>query len=93
METAAHPHSLFKPRSFGKMFVTLTSSASLWSGVVKTFRCVPLVKREEAADFGLDPKSHNANRIHRSFGHCDAGHLEALCGGDFVSFDLRLPVH
>ena len=39
METAAHPRSLFKPRTFGKMFVTLSSSASLWSGVVKTFRC------------------------------------------------------
>ena len=39
METAAHPRSLFKQRTFGKMFVTLTSSTSLWTGVVKTFRC------------------------------------------------------
>ena len=39
METAAHPRFLFKPRSFGMMFMTLTSSASLWTGVVKTFRC------------------------------------------------------
>ena len=38
METAAHPRSLFKQRSFGMIFVTLTSSASLWTGVVKTFR-------------------------------------------------------
>ena len=39
METAAHPRFLFKPRTFGMIFVTLTSSASLWTGVVKTFRC------------------------------------------------------
>ena len=39
METAAHPRSLFKRRSFGKIFVTLTSPASLRTGVVKTFRC------------------------------------------------------
>ena len=41
METAAHPRFLFKPRTLGTIFVTLTSSASLRSGVVKTFRCVP----------------------------------------------------
>ena len=39
METAAHPRTLFKPRKLGTIFVTLTSSASLWTGVVKTFRC------------------------------------------------------
>ena len=39
METAAHPRSLFKPRSLGMIFVTLTSFASLRTGVVKTFRC------------------------------------------------------
>ena len=38
METAAHPRFLFKPRTFGMISVTLTSSASLRSGVVKTFR-------------------------------------------------------
>ena len=38
METAAHPRFLFKPRTFGMIIVTLTSSASLWTGVVKTFR-------------------------------------------------------
>ena len=38
METAAHPRFLFKPRTFGTIFVTLTSSASLRTGVVKTFR-------------------------------------------------------
>ena len=38
METAAHPRFLFKPRTLGTIFVTLTSSASLRSGVVKTFR-------------------------------------------------------
>ena len=37
----AHPRSLFKPRTLGMIFVTLTSSASLRTGVVKTFRCVP----------------------------------------------------
>ena len=41
METAAHPRFLFKPRTLGMMFVTLTPSASLWTGVVKTFRYVP----------------------------------------------------
>ena len=41
METAAHPRFLFKPRTFGMMFVTLTPSASLWTGVVKTFRYPP----------------------------------------------------
>ena len=51
METAAHPRSLFKPRTFGKMFVTLSSSASLWSGVVKTFRCRALMlSSEQIAD-------------------------------------------
>ena len=45
METAAHPRSLFKPRTFGMMILTLTSSASLWSGVVKTFRCLSLAYR------------------------------------------------
>ena len=39
METAAHPRTLFKPRTLGTIFVTLTSSASLRTGVVKTFRC------------------------------------------------------
>ena len=39
METAAHPRFLFKPRTFGMISVTLTSSALLWTGVVKTFRC------------------------------------------------------
>ena len=39
METAAHPRILFKPRTFGMIFVTLRSSASLRTGVVKTFRC------------------------------------------------------
>ena len=43
METAAHPRFLFKPRTFGMIIVTLTSSASLWTGVVKTFRYVPQV--------------------------------------------------
>ena len=38
METAAHPRFLFRLRTFGMMFVTLTPSASLWTGVVKTFR-------------------------------------------------------
>ena len=39
METAAHPRFLFKPRTFGMISVTLKSSASLRTGVVKTFRC------------------------------------------------------
>ena len=39
METAAHPRFLFKPRTFGMIIVALTSSASLRTGVVKTFRC------------------------------------------------------
>ena len=39
METAAHPRFLFKPRTFGMIFVTFTSSSSLWTGVVNTFRC------------------------------------------------------
>jgi len=39
METAAHPRTLFMPRSNGMIFVTLSSSASLRTGVVKTFRC------------------------------------------------------
>ena len=39
METAAHPRFLLKPRTFGMIVVTLTSSASLRTGVVKTFRC------------------------------------------------------
>ena len=38
METAAHPRSLFKPRSLGMISVTLKSFASLRTGVVKTFR-------------------------------------------------------
>ena len=38
METAAHPRFLFKPRTFGMMFVTLTSSATLRTDVVKTYR-------------------------------------------------------
>ena len=38
METAAHPRTLVEPRTFGMIFVTLTSSASLRSGVAKTFR-------------------------------------------------------
>ena len=42
METAAHPRFLFRLRTFGMISVTLTSSASLWTGVVKTFRCTPL---------------------------------------------------
>ena len=46
METAAHPRTLFKPRTFGMIFVTLTSSASLWTGVVKTFRCADEANRE-----------------------------------------------
>ena len=50
MATAAHPRFLFKPRTFGKMFVTLTSSATLRTGVVKTFRCpllvMPIVDRK-----------------------------------------------
>ena len=44
METAAHPRILFKPRTFGMMFVILTSSASLRTGVVKTFRCPHLIE-------------------------------------------------
>ena len=43
METAAHPRFLFKPRTLGMISVTLTSSASLRSGVVKTFRCTLIV--------------------------------------------------
>ena len=39
METAAHPRTLFKRRTFGKMIATLTSFTSLWTGVVKNFRC------------------------------------------------------
>ena len=39
METAAHPRSLFMPRTFGMIVVTPTSSASSRTGVVKTFRC------------------------------------------------------
>ena len=38
METAAQPRFMFKPRTRGMIFVTLTSSASLRTGVVKTFR-------------------------------------------------------
>ena len=34
----AHPRFLFKPRTFGTISVTLTSSALLRTGVVKTFR-------------------------------------------------------
>ena len=45
METAAHPRFLFKPRTFGMTFVTFTSSASLRTGVVKTFRWQTQVKR------------------------------------------------
>ena len=48
METAAHPRILLKPRTFGKIFVTFSSSASLRTGVVKTFRCaneaIPMVR-------------------------------------------------
>ena len=44
METAAHPRFLFKPRTLGTTFVTLTSSASLRTGVVKTFRCATEVQ-------------------------------------------------
>ena len=39
METAAHPRSLFKPRTLGMICMTLQSSASVRTGVVKTFRC------------------------------------------------------
>ena len=49
METAAHPRFLFKPRTFGMMFVTLTSSASLRTGVVKTFRWATQVSQMETA--------------------------------------------
>ena len=48
METAAHPRILFKPRTFGKIFVTFASSASLRTGVVKTFRCPSLADRGAA---------------------------------------------
>ena len=37
-KTAALPRSLFKPRRLGMISVTLASSASLRTGVVKTFR-------------------------------------------------------
>ena len=39
LQRHGHPRFLFKSRTFGMIFVTLTSSASLWTGVVKTFRC------------------------------------------------------
>ena len=41
METAAHPRILFKRRTIGKISMTRTSSASLWTGVLKTFRYPP----------------------------------------------------
>ena len=50
METAAHPRTLFKPRTFGMIFVTLTSPASLWTGVVKTFRYTRLMTTNSAAE-------------------------------------------
>ena len=46
MKTAAHPRSLFTPRTFGTISVTLTSSASLWTGVVKTFRWASQIKMQ-----------------------------------------------
>ena len=39
MPRRGHPRFLFKSRTFGMIFVTLTSSALLRTGVVKTFRC------------------------------------------------------
>ena len=45
METAAHPRTLFKRRTFGKMIATLTSFTSLWTGVVKTFRWTSQIHR------------------------------------------------
>ena len=53
METAAHPRFLFRPRTLGTIFVTLTSSASLWTGVVKTFRYPPSVVPMDAREFFL----------------------------------------
>ena len=47
METAAHPRFLFKQRTFDMMFVTLTSSPSFRTGVVKTFRCAARQSRME----------------------------------------------
>ena len=57
METAAHPRFLFKPRSFGKIFVTLTSSASLRTGVVKTFRCANLALEHFEPEYRIDRKA------------------------------------
>ena len=61
METAAHPRSLFKPRPFGKMSVTLTSSASLQTGVVKTFRCVTQIAR--MLDVHISDSPDDASRV------------------------------
>ena len=59
METAAHPRFLFKPRTFGMMFVTLTSSASLRTGVVKTFRCAAQMHIKRNAEFAFDDRVAN----------------------------------
>ena len=53
METEAHPRFLFKPRTFDMMCVTLTSSASLWTGVVKTFRYATHAMNEHLPDDAL----------------------------------------
>ena len=47
METAAHPRTLFKQRTLGMISMTLTSSASLRTGVVKTFRCADEPMRKD----------------------------------------------
>ena len=54
METAAHPRSLFKPRTFGIISVTLTSSASVRAGVVKSSRYATSTNLMETFTFFWD---------------------------------------
>ena len=48
-----HPRFLFKLRTFGMIFVTLIPSASLRTGVVKTFRCATQSFGGSTRDFRL----------------------------------------
>ena len=86
METAAHPRSLFKPRTFGKIFVTLTSSASSRTGVVKTFRCANLALKNFEPEYRVDRKGRKVTATSlvtkRLIGSIDESAFTALLADD-----------
>ena len=59
METAAHPRSLFKPPSGGRLFHSSDIVRFVQGGVVKTFRYVPQPIVIRAVVNSLEPNDHD----------------------------------